>query len=412
MAAGAYLLDLTRLVSRLGKGAATGIDRVERAYLKQLLGQGVPVFGLLRTPAGLLLLGRDGMRMVAGWAEADPLPQAIDLIGRIARRGDPVRAAAEAALRQIALRRMPLALAGLALRRALPSGAVYLNVGHTNLSARLLRILRDGAGLRIVVMLHDTIPLDHPAFCRPDQVPGFRRRVAAISAHADLVIHTAQATRQSNERHLVRCGRVPPGVVAPLGVELAQASAARLPDLDLAAGYFVVLGTIEPRKNHALLLDVWERMAATAPFASPSAAGGEGLPRLLILGNRGWAEPRLLARLDAGVAGVSVLSGVDDAAVSWLLGHAQGLLFPSLAEGFGLPALEAVAAGTPVIASDLPVFRELLGDAATLLNPRDSVSWLETVRALATDQRGRAAPGGAPGLSTWDAHVRLVLTSI
>lgn len=402
MSGRAYLLDLTRLVSRLGKGAATGIDRVELAYLTQLLKQSAPVFGLVRTPAGLILCDRQGMTCVADWAKGGTLPRKVDLIGRITRRGNPVRAAAEAALRKIALRRMPVALAGAAMRRAVPEGTVYLNVGHSNLSAQVLRVLREGAGLKIVVLLHDTIPLDYPEFSRPDQVPVFRSRVAAISAHADVVIHTAAATRLSNDRQLARFGRVPHGLVAPLGVELAPATGAELPDLDLAAGFFVVLGTIEPRKNHALLLDVWDRLAAR----------GGLLPRLLIVGNRGWAERPLLDRLDRGVPGVTVLTGLDDRAVARLLGEARALLFPSFAEGFGLPALEALKAGIPVIASDLAVFRELLGESAIFLDPRDIDAWSETIEAIAGGAQNPGSRSGVPGLSTWEDHVRLVLTSI
>lgn len=399
----ACLLDVTRLVSRMGKGALTGIDRVELAYLTHLLRQPRPVFGLIRTPAGIILLPDRALAQVADWARGADLPQRSDWIGRISRRRDPVLAALEAALRRQALRRAPLRLAGPMLRHALPAGTAYLNVGHANLSAPMLRALRDGAGLRVAVLLHDTIPLDHPQFARPDQIAVFARRVAAIAAHADLVIHSAQATRRLNEGQLARMGRVPPGIVAPLGIELPQPDPALRPaDMGLLSPYFVVLGTIEPRKNHSLLLDVWQELGRE---------GGD-IPDLLILGNRGWADPALFARLDRGVVGVRVMSGLGDGAVAALLAGARALLFPSHAEGFGLPALEAAALNVPVLATDLPVFREMLGNYPVYLKATEIYSWMRTIKTYCQSRPIDFATGPRPSLPSWSDHMETVLTSL
>ncbi|WP_435257155.1 glycosyltransferase family 4 protein [Thioclava sp. FR2] len=392
---------MTRLLSRLGKGALTGIDRVELAYLEGLLGQEKPVFGLARSPAGVLLLSETSLGEVLGWAKGATLPTRVDLIGRIGRKGQPILAAVEARLRRAAIARAPIFLAGRMLRRHLPIGAVYLNVGHANLSDRILQVLRNGAELKVVVMLHDTIPLDFPQYARADQVKVFQRRVAAISAHADLVLHTANATRAANEQQLARCGRVPPGLVAPLGVTLAEPDFAQVPkEIDLSPGYFVALGTIEPRKNHALLLDVWER------FASAGKSG----PRLVILGNRGWADPSLFTRLDKGVPGVTVHSGLSDAAVAAVLSRSSGLLFPTFAEGFGLPALEAARLGVPVICSDLPILREILGIDAIYLTPSDIYSWERTILDRFLLGRNEVETVEKSGFFTWSEHLRIVLT--
>ncbi|MEF3046024.1 glycosyltransferase family 4 protein [Pseudotabrizicola sp. L79] len=402
MPASAFLLDVTRIVSRLGKGALTGIDRVELAYLRYLLGQDVPVYGLTRTPAGVLVLPVSALKLIADWAQGGPLPGPIDLIGRIARRKAPDQARAETQLRHHALRRLPVALLGQGLRRLLAPGTVYLNVGHANLSPRVLRGLHR-ARLRVAVMLHDTIPLESPEYARADQIAVFARRVAAVSAHADVVIHTAHTTRLANERHLAKAGRVPPGVVAPLAVDMPKPDLGALPPgLMPSEPYFVVLGTIEPRKNHALLLDVWDALAAEK---GP-------LPKLLVIGNRGWAKPALFARLDRGVAGVQVLSGLGDQAVATLVAGARALLFPSFAEGFGLPAIEAMRLKTPVIASDLPIFREVMGDYAVYLTPSDVYSWMRTIRDTSLGPSGRVPEAGGLASVTWSDHLRIVLTSI
>ena len=393
----ARLLDLTRLVSRLGRGPMTGIDRVEYAYLAHLASRETPLFGLVRSAAGWLLLDQPGCarfaQIVSGKVGLPP----ADLLSRLLHRRDPVRAQAETAARQLAISRAARPFLSRLMRR-LPRGTSYLNVGHANLSDKVLASL-SRAGLSRTVLIHDTIPLDHPQFARPGTVEPFRARVAAVSAHATQVIHLTNAARAMTEAQMAHMGRVPPGVVAPIGIDLAAPDPRLLPPaIDLTPPYFVTLGTIEPRKNHALLLDVWARLPDPAP-------------RLYIVGNRGWADAALLARLDALPADgpVRVLHRLPDGAVAALIARARALLAPSLAEGFGLPPVEAASLGTPVIAADLAVTRELIGNMAVYLPASDIYSWMETiVRQAALPQiDGEKTVWHAP---TWDAHFKTVLS--
>ena len=359
------LLDLTRLVSRWGKGPMTGVDRVEFAYLRHFLELDSPVFGLVRSALGFLLLDRAGMRLLL----ADVPVQALsDLVGRIAYRGDPIRGAAEATLRRVAVARSSRRGLSRMLRRYVPGGGGYFNVGHANLDERAFRQLRR-AGWSIAVLVHDTIPLDHPEFARKDQIEPFRRKMQVVALQADRVIHTTKAARAATEAQFARFGRVPPGVVAPLGVPVPEPMPQDLPFVPQTP-YFLCLGTIEPRKNHLLLLDVWQTLPAP-------------VPHLYIVGRRGWSNAAVFDRLDrlSPEAPVHEVAGLSDGAVAALMQGAQALLFPSFAEGFGLPAVEAAALGVPVIASDLAVFHELLGENAVYLQPTDSYSWLETIRA-------------------------------
>lgn len=369
----------------------TGIDRVEAQWLNHLTTGEEPAFALIRSAAGFLLLSRQGMARLL----SSPLPERGDLVSRLGHRRDPLRARAETAARRLSLARcLPGGLTRM-LRRYLPQGGHYLNVGHANLTDRGLAAIR-AAGLRVEVMIHDTIPLDHPHLARADTVEPFRRKLAAVSAHADRVIHLTEDTRARTEAQLARLGRVPPGVVAPNGVTVA-APGPLPPGLTPVAPWFVALGTIEPRKNIGLLLDVWERLA-------PS-------PQLYIIGSRGWADAALLARLDALPPGgpVRVLSGLPDGAVTTLLSGARALLFPSLAEGFGLPPLEAAALGTPVIAGDLGVTRELLGDYAVYLPLGDSYSWAETITRKAAEPPGIQVQGAGVRIPLWEDHFKIVL---
>lgn len=399
MPAAAHVIDLTRLVSRQGHATLTGIDRVELAWLTHLLTLDAPLFALVRTAAGVLLLTRAGAQVVAAMAQGRLVPERRDLISRLTRRGNPARGRAEAHLRRLALARLPMAWLARGLRRHLPAGAVYLNLGHSNLTAPMLVAL-GRAGLRRWVMVHDCIPLDFPQYSRADAPAAFATKLAAVSAHADRVIHLSHATRAGTEAHLARLGRVPPGIVAPLGITVASPDPTALPaGLDLSDPYFVALGTIEPRKNLGLLLDVWVRLAAGAPP-----------PRLFIVGARGWADRSLLDRLDSRPPGVTELTGLSDGAVSALLVGARALLFPSRAEGFGLPPLEAAALGTSVICSDLPVIREILSDYPVYLNPDDIYSWAETIMTY-VGRDAQETQDTKPMLPEWPQHFRDVLTS-
>ncbi|SEN31365.1 Glycosyltransferase involved in cell wall bisynthesis [Pseudorhodobacter antarcticus] len=396
----ARLLDLTRLLSRLGKGQPTGVDRVEAAYLAHLLAHPCPCFALLRSKMGFLLLGRPGMQAFSGLMSGQiPLPPA-DMLSRLTRRRDPILARAETALRRLAIARALPHRLGHMMRAHLPRGVSYLNTGHANLSHKTLATIKS-SGAQVSVLLHDTIPLDHPEYTRASTIAGFDAKLAATAAHADLVIHSAAVTRHQTETHLARHGRIPPGVVASLGLTALHPTT--LPPR--AKPYFVTLGTIEPRKNHGFLLDLWDQMHRTMP--------GADIPDLLILGRRGWENAAVFARLDAlhrHDQTVFELPNLPDDHVAGLLQNASALLFPSHVEGFGLPPLEAASLGVAVILPPLPIYRETLGDYPVYASLEDSYSWLETIIRL-TD--GKSAQDRqekrALRLPQWADHFNTVL---
>ena len=155
--------------------------------------------------------------------------------------------------------------------------------------------------------------------------------------------------------------------VNPLPSTLAPACSA--PDLADAL-YFVSVGTLDPRKNHALLLRVW-----------PTIYRRTGARLVLVGGVGGAAAPvwEELARVPALAASTCHVAGLSRAALAVLIAGARAALIPSFAEGYGLPVVEALTLGTPTLATDSPVFREASQGAGIFLDPRDDEAWTKAI---------------------------------
>ena len=396
------LFDVTRLLLRGGTGAPTGIDRVTLAY-------------------GRWLRSRDDIRLTPVWSlggrPATLAEHCLDTLLRVspsesvARDDWPRLAAALTApptsgtqtLRTRPSGWPPLGNAGDYLGgclRALagwrpkpqPKGAVYLNVSHFGLEQPGLLPRLTARGARCVVMIHDLIPITHPEFCGPGAAGWHRRRLEATLAHADLVITNSETTAEDLRRFAEAEGlRLPSLCVSPLGLE---PEFLRPPDGVLKARpYFVVVGTIEPRKNLTFLLTLWRRLAEHL---------GEYCPTLVLVGRRGWENESVIDHLQRSPQvrrWVHEVGNLNDENLARLIAGAHALLAPSFTEGFDLPAAEARALGTPVIASDIPVHRELaLG--AQLIDPLDGRAWLAALVAAAAQP---PSPSIGPRF-TWPVH--------
>lgn len=138
--------------------------------------------------------------------------------------------------------------------------------------------------------------------------------------------------------------------------------------------YLLFVGTLEPRKGIATLLDAWREVYADAPDTS-----------LVLAGPVGWKMAALeTAMAEAAGRRVQHFGYLPEAQLQALYRGAAWLVFPSRYEGFGLPAVEAMAAGTPLLLSDLPVLRELAGDAALYAAPSDVAAWAALLRRALT----------------------------
>lgn len=167
-------------------------------------------------------------------------------------------------------------------------------------------------------------------------------------------------------------------VATPLGVSAGWAAAQRptadwLADRGLPADYIVAVGTLEPRKGLQVLVDAFDRLVRSDPAA----------PDLVLVGPPGWGSALDLDRLPPGR--VHLTGFLDDDALQRIVAGSRGLAFPSRYEGFGLPPLEALASGRPVVVSDLPVMHEVLGEHADFVPVGDVDALAEALRRLPAD---------------------------
>ena len=389
------ILDITRLAIRAGRGPLTGIDRVELAYLRHLVASPAPVFFLMRWAGRPHLLDRIGGLALLRWAEgSEPLP-ALPMLVRLAG------AEGQQTATSLALARLAMASgSGVAAAMArFCSGGVYLNVGHTNLTDETFAMVGSVAGLERWVMIHDMIPLDHPGYSGPQAPETFRTAFEAALRSADQFLCPSESTAAQIRHWAARSGHEVTIRVAPLGVSPPPASGAADDLLTPGTQYFLALGTIEPRKDHALLLDLWD-----------SLEDGPDTPVLVIAGKRGWRSEALFGRLDSmKSSGKRIVerSGLPDTAIGTLMRNARALLAPSRVEGFGLPVAEAAAVGTPVLATDLPVTREILGNYPRYLPAGCLASWRAAVLDLMKNPVNRQ-PLRLPG---WTEHFNRVFNS-
>jgi glycosyltransferase involved in cell wall biosynthesis len=245
-------------------------------------------------------------------------------------------------------------------------------------------------GVRATV-IHDLVPHHHPEWCAPRTVSMHRRKDRDAVLRADPIFVNSAFTRDD----VVATLRVPgerivvarPGLGEGLAPEGTRADLGPTPSI-------LGVGTIEPRKNLARLIEAWRLL--------------DGDLGLTIAGGEGWGD-----RPDLADPRIGRLGYVPHGELGALYRGAAVYVYPSLFEGFGIPVIEAMACGTPVVASSHPSLDEACGDAAVRVDPLDPAAMAAGIReALA--RREELVPKGLAHAArfSWSETGRIMLAAL
>ena len=263
-----------------------------------------------------------------------------------------------------------------------------------------IAVLREETGMRMVSMVYDLIPMKFPEFlCAPQG--RYHNTFLGTIDNSDHIFCISAQTEEDLRDFMKSSQRPPvPTEVIHLGANIAEKpNPAAIVDpkmrARLAKGRFaLVVGTVEVRKNYGLLLDLWEEMMADPGFDLD----------LVIVGMPGWSADTVLQRLTVLTSfGTRVLwlKDLSDGGLAWLYRRCHVFLYPSLYEGWGLPVVEALQQGRPIIASNRGAIPEATFGMATVLDPEDKAAWRVALLAEARAPR-RCVTVPEEALSSWD----------
>lgn len=227
-----------------------------------------------------------------------------------------------------------------------------------------------------VTTIHDLVIMKYAETSHPTIVSNQERRLEWVRQECDAVITDSQATAQDvmhylhipkEKLHIAYPG-IDPRYQSPAPNDVSRIEA----EYNLSSSYILSVGTQEPRKN-------LQRLLAAYSLLREKAKSGATIPELVLVGNQGWAE-----KIHAD-AGIRMLGFVPDEDLPALYSGAAAFVYPSLYEGFGFPVLEAMAAGCTVITSDRGSLKEVVGDAAALIDPEDIEDICHQMERVTTD---------------------------
>jgi glycosyltransferase involved in cell wall biosynthesis len=413
--------DITRLVTRIFARTPNGIDRVDHALACQAL-RDPGNAGLILTPFGPRVLSAPAAREALAnirkhWgedAEADGDRHALAILDALDSASPPAPRLSIPRKGQyaeaLAWMRRYGPLPGEPAGRLLAGSGVYLNVSQFPLSLpRAFGWLGDNPRVQGAFFIHDLLPLETPEFFRPAERARHVRRLATLARHGSAAIVSSATTAAALARQMAEMGRPDlPICVMPLPPDPAFTLARERSPPAVAQPYFVLLGTVEPRKNHLLILQVWREIVARLGVAAP---------KLVLIGERGWENEQVMDLIErCGVLQQHVLlaSGLSTPGVRRLLAGARALLAPSFAEGYGLPVVEGLAVGVPVLASDISIFREIAPGRLTLIDPIDGSGWLAAILRL-SEPGETPLRANAPDLPDWEGafeRIRVFLEAL
>lgn len=416
-------LDVTRTLAHAKKRTPTGIDRVEHAYIRFLLNHkpDKDAWFVVNTPFGRGILSASEMSLAYESIQRQQqghsaLPVTDGFKKLLFELQRPITNLRNSPLCLHSNRTEGDSIATVAFSLAkgfrrfhrLANGtekAIYLHTSHVQLDRPRLFQWLDRPSIFPAFFIHDLIPIEYPEFCGPGAAERHRIRIETALRLGRALIVNSEFTKQSL-LSFVGTSSVPPIAVVPLANSIDDRDLTEFSPITNEVPYFLHVGTIEGRKNIPHLLNVWREVIRTAGF--------EQAPRLVLIGQRGWECESVLSILDRSrelANHVIEVSDVNDVELRFLMRYAHGLVSVSMTEGYGLPPIEAVRLGTPVVVSDIPAHREILGRSAQYVAVHDGAALAHQVLKLSrqsSQSRIKDAINFAP--VAWDEHVDRALT--
>jgi glycosyltransferase involved in cell wall biosynthesis len=391
------VFDLSRMVTYLERCLPGGIERVDINYLNALLND-----DRFRIQGAFEFIQRD-INYVVGIS--DGLTQKIHqhlygkwILGKSAdepfiEKGKRLKEELSREVkgrRIVASKRLDESLLKLVGNGQAP---VYLNCHFINIpDGDKHKEVIAASGFSPAYVVHDLISIEFPEYSyttdmgrghlkRLNAAGQLNARIIAISDHVKHKVRdVADTLGFKNLRITVNRNGVDERFIRPAG------------RTHTVKNQFVFVSTLEPRKNHALLLNVWKKIIN-------SGLPDNEIPRLLFFGRRGWGAQNVFDMLDRSAALARYViennKGTDEEIVC-AIQESKAMLFPSFDEGWGLPIVEALALGTPVICSDLPVHRECTQGLAHYLDPIDGLGWHQTIMDVSRGHQALSAQGFQP----------------
>lgn len=254
--------------------------------------------------------------------------------------------------------------------------AIYLNCTFINIpDGKQHQRLIAATGLSPVYLIHDLIHIEYPEYSYSDDSGEMHlnRLIAALELNAKIIaISDAVKTKIKEVAEILGYKNINI-ITNRSGVE--NKFLLNKNPITEKKNQFVYISTIEPRKNHLMLLNVWREIIATTGDKA-------SIPKLIIIGRRGWNSQQVFSMLDKSPTMKSYIiekNNANDKEIINDIKESIAMLFPSFDEGWGLPVVEAMALGTPVICSDIPVLHESSQENGLFISPIDGSKWKEII---------------------------------
>lgn len=379
--------DVTRLLDRVNAPTPTGIDRVDIKYAFFILNNDKyeanfvflknNIFYLCESNFIKKILHSLNARWILGVKDGEKLPGINDVTLKYTVKNKSTDKLGDPRFVDSGLFHK--------LVSSVNKPGVYLNFSHHGVGqVDSYYIFKTLGGLKIGFYLHDIIPIDYPEYVKEGDELTHQKRVLAMVDFGDVIFVNSEYTKERLLDNCIFMKREAPSIyVLQIGVEksflnlLPEDFPEELGYLKLN-DYFIYVGTIEPRKNHLMLLNLWRSY-----FNKTSS------PKLVLLGKRGWNNQAVFDILDRSKNiknNVVELSGVSDGLMISLILGSKGVVFPTFVEGWGMPLVEALSLHVPVLAADIPSLREAGQGKALYIDPLDAIGWKKQLLRLLEDK--------------------------